>query len=790
MTSFIAAVVAYCLVFFFLRISAAYSANSIFNSAMYHSEVRTSCRGEESCDPSFACSLAVNATDANKFRKLIFDNKALVVFLLVTVANGTKPLDGGKMVSSGRNGEVLPSAVQVKEKWAWLRNKRGRFLATLPYDFDILSLTTLTREAYDMSLKLAASPVMCYGNMSRICLERAIALSVMNATDAVPGSICTLTTSETSDFRGYCCCDRLKNGTVLCNTPIQNNEWIDIALRFLWALAIGFGIFAPLLFKYLPKEFRRGPRLKLKSQPIGSDSRADLLGSQTSVEPMTANYRRVLMAMDDGMLDVLRTRTESILCSRLSRCAFIIALCCLPVLQGLLYGYLKKAEIGVSTGKLLGVGDAFITLMEPEGQFALSASFCFCTLLICIAVAIPKTLSDLARRLSGRRDERTFLGFRKPDGLVCFPDKRGFQLMYENMVFHLNSLLKFKFWKFVFLVVTYPLQELFGLDCFGDKDDSNLPDESPESENTSGLCSKICKRVLLLLIFPAWAVTITTAFVLYILPVTYVAFRIWKMLFRVEIESPCCNSIPNFVKITAFPVLYVLFIVFCMLVEASYFVLVITLTINIMFLGSVAGFTVMGLLFYIEVFFPQIVLGTWVIVYTLRGINKYYAQFTRLKVMVFEECEKYDNELRAEASIRETFSGPIADERKSSSLPSLSRSKSVNFLVFSDECGIPSIPVELFLKSSQQLMPFRRTLLAKLLKVVALGSYLVVVFLFVMSLMQFNAASAVVQGLAILLLGALPLFALKKAGYITQAEELRSRHRIQELIKHFTKRSA
>jgi len=208
-----------------------------------------------------------------------------------------------------------------------------------------------------------------------------------------------------------------------------------------------------------------------------------------------------------------------------------------------------------------------------------------------------------------------------------------------------------------------------------------------------------------------------------------------------------------------------------------------------MFLGSVTGFTIMGLLFYIDVYLPYIVLGMWVAMYTLRGINKYYAQFTRLKTIVFEECEKIDNGTKAEASIRETFSGPVSADRRSPSVSSLPRSKSMHFLVTVDDYGIPSIPLDIFLASSHKLMPFKRIILAKLLKVIALGSYLVVIFLFVISLTEFKAASSVVQGLALLLLGGLPLLAYQSQGQRSEAEEIRARFYVRDFIKQYTKRA-
>ena len=726
------------------------------------------------------CSLALNKNQAGKLKEPIFHRNALAVFVFVTVGNSTAP---------AQSDEKNLSSPQIKQKWAWLRNKRGRFLATLPYDFDILSLTTLQRDAFSVELNINAKPRNCFLNMSKTCLNGLIASTVIDSITGSEGDFCVRTVEVEEDGTerdgGYRCCEK-KNSSFVCDQAIENNQWIQIAITFLWASSFGFGLFVPLLFKYLPKELKKGPR-----RPRATLARRESENPEaetSSVDMIALSTRPVLFALDGGLLDVLRTQTESVFFSKLSRCLFVVLLSCLPLLQGFIYAYLKKAEVGISTGKLLGVGDAFIMLLEKNSRFALSASYCFCILLICIAIAIPRTLSDLARRLSGRRDERSFLGFKKPDEIICSSDKRGFQLIYENIVFHLNCLLMWQFWKFVFLVVTYPLQKLCGFNVFDEPMDSSFNAESEETDTRCELCSKICKTVWLLLVFPIWAATITTAFLLYIIPVTYVAFRIWKMLFRIEFESQCCQAIPSFVKITSFPILYILFIVFCMCVEASYIMLVVTLTVNIMFLGSVAGFTTMGLLFYIDVYLPYIVLGFWVIAYMLRAINKYYAQFTHLKTLVFEECEKFDEETRTEASIRESFSGPISTERRSSSLASLQRCKSVNLLVTVDDYGVPSIPLDIFLASSRQLMPFKRIMLAKFLKVMALGCYLVVMFLFVMSLMEYHAVSTIVQGLALFLLGGLPLLALQSRGH-SEAEDIRARFYVKDFIKQYTKRA-
>ncbi|XP_022807742.1 uncharacterized protein LOC111344756 [Stylophora pistillata] len=740
---------------------------------------------------SLKCSFTIDEKYCKKFKEYVYKEKALAIFIFTDIGNSTSDEETtGKALDESEVSRVVNKSshdIHVKQKWAWLRDAHGKFLATLPYDFDILSLSTLKKDAFSItSFKLTTRPENCYANMSETCLLSFLAKTIYDCLGNSSGSLC----KRMEQYRQYNCCEKIDN-VYMCDKPLVDNQWIEIAIRFLWACSIGFGLFAPLLLKYFPKEFKKGRRIR-PQRSLFRRSESDKMEAETlSVDALALGKRPLMFTLDDGMLDVLRTETESVLFSRLSRCLFVILLSSLPLLQGFIYAYLKEGDVGVATEPLLGVGDAFITLMEPGGKIALSTAYGFCILVTCIAVAIPRTLSDCARRLSGRRDERTFLGFKKPDEIISNSDKRGFQLMYENMVFHLYCLLKLQFWKFILLVMIYPLLKLCNVAAFDeDQAESNESVEQLDEEEKCQLCSKICKIVLTLLMFPFWAITIATAFLLYIFPVTYVGFRIWKMLFRFEIESPCCQSIPAFVRITTFPVLYILFIVFCMCVEASYYMLAVVLTFNIMFLGSVVGFTIIGLLFYIEYFFPYIVLSLWVILYILRGTNKYYAQFTNLKTIVFEECEKFDEETRKETSIRETFSGPPPD-RRSPSLSSLPASKSTSaiFLITVDDYGVPSIPLEIFLASSKKLMPFKRIILAKLLKVIALGSYLVVIFLFVMSLMEFKTVNPIVQGLALLFLGGLPLLVQQSPHHKIEAEEIRARFYVKDFIKQYTKRA-
>ena len=105
---------------------------------------------------------------------------------------------------------------------------------------------------------------------------------------------------------------------------------------------------------------------------------------------------------------------------------------------------------------------------------------------------------------------------------------------------------------------------------------------------------------------------------------------------------------------------------------------------------------------------------------------------------------------------------PANKDRKVSSSSQMQRSIRTYGLVYVDDDDVLSIPFDLFLVACSKFLPFKRIILAKLLKLVAIAGYLMAIFSFVMSLDEFAAATPLVQSIAILLLGALPLVYSRK----------------------------
>ena len=185
------------------------------------------------------CLFAVNASETAKFRNLIFNENALAVLSLLPLGTPHTWLSKTWKTIKKRKKEYVVKYTSIIQKWAWLRNKRGRFLATLPYDFDILSLTTLKRDAFSVDLSITTTPVNCFANLSQNCLYSSIARTIVEDLTGPLGNICVRTVKG----GGYRCCEHGNNSVFSCDISIENNQmgWnctqISLGLvNWIWSL--------------------------------------------------------------------------------------------------------------------------------------------------------------------------------------------------------------------------------------------------------------------------------------------------------------------------------------------------------------------------------------------------------------------------------------------------------------------------------------------------------------------------------------------------------------------------
>jgi len=161
-----------------------------------------------------------------------------------------------------------------------------------------------------------------------------------------------------------------------------------------------------------------------------------------------------------------------------------------------------------------------------------------------------------------------------------------------------------------------------------------------------------------------------------------------------------------------------------------------------------------------------------------------------VKTIIFKECQDHDNDLKAEASIRDTFSGQSNLETSSPTSSLQKLAKSIALVTHCDEKQVPSIPLNLFLSAQHEVFPFKRVIISKILGLLMVFTYLGLVFSFVMSLVEYNAAGSLVQSITILLLGAVPSLLLGNPHEIPEKQEKWIKFHVREQISKYCKRFA
>ena len=148
------------------------------------------------------CSFAIDGDECEKFKESVYTEKALAIFITVNVTNSTNNEETAGKVLGESGGNGMENG-QVKQMWVWLRDVRGKFLATLPYDFDILSLSTLKKDV--LTLKFTTTPQYCFTNMSKTCRRSFIATAIFNnCLGHTYGNLCV----RPQEHEEYRCCKK------------------------------------------------------------------------------------------------------------------------------------------------------------------------------------------------------------------------------------------------------------------------------------------------------------------------------------------------------------------------------------------------------------------------------------------------------------------------------------------------------------------------------------------------------------------------------------------------------
>lgn len=638
----------------------------------------------------------------------------------------------------------------VKEDFhfVWVRKARAKFLLALPDDSEILSLKTLEHSVDVRSIEMKpANNSRCFSWLpTTLCQAEVIVAAFYNSPEfhvSEGQSFCfppLQSKNHSKDDVVHRCCTRNKEtGYINCTETINQNDWVAYAV-----VAVQFGsaiifILSPLLFKYLPTRDTRIAR-----RPRGTEPRRLGYSSMpaTSVDSIPPNKK--LLTLVEPLSFVTCGGDEAQACySRLCRATALFifpATFCLYVILFFMDNHDAKIRTNVNfyTG--------LVGFLKPPVEYYLFSVVVFCLILLGILVIIPGRLSKIGKALSGRKDERKFLGFEKPEQLInhC-SGKVGFQFLHANMVFHMKCCMDTAFWLFILKVILSPCTRLIK-SCWNAMLGSDREVSSePEQDDVQPSFCTILSFIFLPVTMGLWTTLVVVALFVYVTPVGYVAFRIFCLLYQKDVpfKSECCERLPTCIRLILVVTLYWLFILFNVSVLSSYLLVTSMFGVFFYLTGKIFLFTLIGFGFNVEFYVPYVVAGFFGLFYIWRAFNHYVSVYENLRIVLFEECEKYEQ--------NEARSGQTNNSNPST------QGSGTGLLLFLDNNNNPSIPVSLYIATYRRLRPRGRTFFTILVKLFLTFVYLSVAFASIMSLNKTGDTSTYVQAVFLFATFALPL---------------------------------
>jgi hypothetical protein len=644
-------------------------------------------------------------------------------------------------------------------RFVLVRDLRANFLLALPDDSGILSLSTLQHLV--QTSKVVMYPAVNYSNCfeklnhDALCQDMVIVAAFYNAHNefhveqGYPICFPPLNEKNKTEDRNivHRCCTWQANsnsGFVNCSEVIYPNTWVAYAILAAQVGSAILFIMTPLLFKYLPT---RDTQIVRRSRAAGPKHLGYSTYLATPVDSVTTN--RKLLSLVEPLSFVTCGGDEAQACY--SRFCRVTGLLIFPLIfcVFVLVFFVDNNDTEIRTNVSYYTG--LVGFLKQPVEYYVFAIVLFCILLLGVLVLIPGRLSGLGKALSGRKDERTFLGFPKPEQFINHRSgKSGFQFMQSNMVFHLKCCFDLSFWFFILKVIFAPCAWLLFSCCCPNRDSTAENSEDADQDHEPPKICLILGLVFLPIIMALWIPIVLVCFVVYVTPIGYVGFRICRLLYSqdIPVKCDCCERLPFCIRLVLVSFLYCMFLLFCTCVLGSYIFLTLMFGLFFYIASKVFLYTLIGLGFNVQFFIAYTVVAFFVVFYIWRAFSHYFSVYENLRIVLFEECEKYEQQ--EPMNVHQT-SGPT------DSTSSLSSQGAGHGLLLLDNNNTPSIPLSLYVAVYRRLRPRGKTFFTVVIKLLLTLVYLSIAFAAIMSLNEAQDTSTYMQAAFLCATFALPL---------------------------------
>ncbi|XP_028403744.1 uncharacterized protein LOC114526355 [Dendronephthya gigantea] len=662
--------------------------------------------------------------------------------------------------------------------WVWTDNDHGKAILSLPYDYSILSMTTLARETGKLELRMITNPPGClseqqgHNQLTSVRETLAETAKVMSSNSLICHRFVRNIQTDIkiiyeSTFASglpviqYKCCPvhDLDGG---CSMVIVPNTALSFILRVIWVASCAVAFLTPLLIKYLPYDNTDSRRQMYESKSESISLELDSPGSHVNDIPVEDGGESTELNVDvtnedeylgldaSTPLTVLwLSKTGALLClkarPRWSRfLLFSILIPAVLIASLILYSFLLQLDVDLQ--KQAEIKTDFMQMCLNPDVFLIIriAAYIFSCLMLCIPLNISDVVDESLILIGDLQIEKSCC-------VICTamneqPDMRmtGVRLLCDNMCRHLRFLFTTRFWKLLLSFCSFPSRWLLRFLSSGRK----LPvaeiwqtELSVANRNDVYLCRKIIGTTIWLLLSPVWL----TAFLI-------VTIVIFCFMIPIGYFLACISLVPLVYLVQKFGngvcTWFIFIVCFCInILSAIFLIEVITFSWN--FVLKLVSFTIMGLVLGIDYYIPYIVYAVAIFYYVRNTLCNLNDKYLKLKVSLFNECQKQQK----------------------------SRGDTPLLFVKNKKTEMPMIPKELFEIACNKYIPVKKTIASSILTLVMIICFITFAFVSVMAFGKWAKVPSITEAVVTFAISTLPKMlreSSKHTGWSSLKEKERS----------------